>query len=508
MTIRQAPPRRLSELGRAAGLRLHGEDIVVSGLCADSRRVRGGDLFVAVPGTSQDGARFVDDAVRAGAAAVCASVPADGVPTLVAAEPRAALADLAAIFYGHPVREVAIVGVTGSLGKTSTALLTQSCLAGGEMRVGVIGSLGVRARGRVHDTGMTTPDALVLQQELRWLADEGVGFAVMEVSSHGILLERVRGVELALGIFTNLVPDEHLEFHPSPEHYVATKLRFLDMLRPGAPLVFDADDYRVRDAVRARRGLRAAGVTMHAHPDAEIEVADVRHDVAGSDFTLVIRRPLETAGGAALPSGAHELRVPLLGRQQVGNAALAATAALLAGVPVDAVRRGLAAAPPIHRRMEIVHPAAPLVIDDTVGNPRSIEMVQRTIALLPHHSVRVAYVLRGSRGPTINEHNAHAIADLVRDTGARLVVSSAQDTADERNRVTDDELRAAIDVLSERTVPMLYTPHLRDAIEHVLGDAGEGDLVLLLGAQGMDEGAVIAREMLGGVGGRRSEVGG
>ncbi|HEX5580129.1 MAG TPA: Mur ligase family protein [Gemmatimonadaceae bacterium] len=500
ITAPQAPPRRLSELGRAAGLRLHGDDLAVTGLCADSRRVRPGDLFVAVPGTSQDGARFVSDAVRAGAAAVCASTPADGVPTLVAADPRAALADLAAVFHGYPAREVAIVGITGSLGKTSTALLTQACLAGGGVRVGVIGSLGVRARGRVHDTGMTTPDALVLQQELRWLADEGVGFAVMEVSSHGILLERVRGVELALGIFTNLVPDEHLEFHPTPEHYISTKLRFLDMLRPGAPLVFDADDERVRDAVRVRATIRSAGVTMHARPDAEIEVADVRHDVAGSDFTLVLRRALETAGGAVLPAGAHPLRVPLLGRQQVGNAALAATAALLAGVPVDDVRRGLAATPPIRRRMEIVHPAAPLVIDDTVGNARSIEMVQRTIELLPHHAVRVAYVLRGTRGPTINEHNAHAIADLVLDTGARLVVSAAEDTADERNRVTGAERDAALAVLRDRRVPMRYEPRLRDAITHLLDDAGEGDLVLLLGAQGMDGGAAIVREMLGEVG--------
>jgi UDP-N-acetylmuramoyl-L-alanyl-D-glutamate--2,6-diaminopimelate ligase len=497
IAVPQAPARPLVELARAAGLRLHGDDLLVTGLSADSRRVRPGDLFVAVPGTSQDGARFVADAIAAGASAVCAATPVDGVPTVVADDPRAALADLAAAFYDHPARDVAIVGITGSLGKTSTALLTQACLAGGGVRVGVIGSLGVRARGTVHDTGMTTPDALVLQQELRWLANEGVGIAVMEVSSHGILLDRVRGVELALGIFTNLVPDEHLEFHPTPEHYVQTKLRFLDMLRPGAPLVYDADDERVCEAVCARLGARAVGVTQRGHPTAAVRMTDVRHDAGGSDFTLTLDRPLETAGGALLATGAHTLRVPLLGRQQVGNAALAATVALLAGVPVDDVRRGLAATPPIRRRMEIVRPADPLVIDDTVGNARSIAMVQQTIDRLPHRSVRVAYVLRGMRGTTINEHNAEAMADLVLATGARLAVSAAEESADARNRVTDEERDAALAVFQRRGVPFLYEPRLRDAIARALDGAGDGDLVLLLGAQGMDGGAAMAREILG-----------
>ena len=105
--------------------------------------VRPGELFVAVPGTQQDGAEFVADALRAGAAAVCATAPVAGVPTLVADDPRKALADLAAAYYRWPARDVALVGITGTLGKTSTALLTQACLAGGRVRVGVIGSLGV-----------------------------------------------------------------------------------------------------------------------------------------------------------------------------------------------------------------------------------------------------------------------------------------------------------------------------------------------------------------------------
>lgn len=490
-------PRPLDALARETGLVLLGDSVEVTGLSTDSRRVQRGDLFVAVPGGTHDGARFVDDALAAGAAAVCTTSPVTGVPTLVAADPRRALADLAAAFYDHPARDVALVGITGSLGKTSTALLAQACLAGAGVRVGVIGSLGVRARGAVHDTGMTTPDALVMQQELRWMADAGVGVAVMEVSSHGILLERVRGLELALGVFINLVPDEHLEFHPTPEHYVQTKLRFLDLLRPGAPLVFNADDARVRAAVEARYTGPAVGVATTADVAAAARVRDVRQHGGGSDFTLDVARPIETIVGGTLPAGPVALTVPLLGRQQVGNAALAATVALLAGVPAADVAAGLARTPTIRRRMEVVHPAAPLVLDDTVGNARSIDMVRETVATIPHRAVRIAYVVRGTRGPTINAHNAEALAELARATHARLVVTDSTDHADDRNRTTDEEREAALAVLRERGVAFDHVPTLAEAVRRTLDGAGEGDLVLLLGAQGMDEGARLARAHLG-----------
>ena len=497
----ERPAWRLAALARHTGLALHGADVEITGLSADSRRVRPGDLFVAVPGTRTDGAEFVSAALGAGAAAVCTVRPMDGVPTLVAADPRAALADLAAAYHGWPAREVSLAGITGSLGKTSTALLVQACLAGGGgMRVGVIGSLGVHARGTVHDTGMTTPDAVVMQQELRWMADEGVAWAVMEVSSHGILLDRVRGLELALGVFTNLVPDEHLEFHPTPEHYVETKLRFLDMLRPGAPLVFDADDAMVAAAVRERRPANGVGVSLQARDEADVVVRDVRRHAAGSDFTLELRQPLVTLAGAVVADGGAPLRVPLqlplLGRQQIGNAALAAVAAMLAGVPPADVAAGLARVAPIRRRMEIVHAADPLVVDDTAGNARSIELVRETVTTIPHERLHIAYVVRGLRGPTVNAHNADALADLAREAGATLVVSASEDAADERNRTSDEEREAVLETLRRRGVPFAYEPRLADAVRRVLDGAGAGDVVLLLGAQGMDAGAAMVRAEL------------
>lgn len=489
-------PRLLSELARAAGLLMRGGDVLVRDISADSRIVRPGDLFVAVPGISDDGERYIADAIRDGATAICATTVVPDIPTLVADSPRAALADLAVALLEYPARGLSVVGVTGSLGKTSTALLTQACLAGGGVRAGVIGSLGVRARGVIHETGLTTPDALTLQRELRWMTNEGVGMAIMEVSSHGILLDRVRGLELALGIFTNLVPDEHLEFHPSPEHYIQTKLRFLDLLRPGAPLVYNADDPLVASAAVAKVTGSVVGVSRAGHADAAVHVRNSRLHVGGGDFTLVVRRELRTVNGATVAAGEHRMHVPLLGSHQIDNGALAATAAIIAGVPVDDVARGLAATAPIRRRTEIVRATAPLIIDDTAGNPRSIHQLQRLVSALVLRSPRMVYAVRGSRGSTINAHCANALADLAQAASARLVVTSSTDSADERNRVTDDELEATVGTLRKRGVEFHFEPTLRAAIGHMFDASGESDAVLLLGAQGMDEGASMTRELL------------
>lgn len=482
----------LSELARDAELEVHGGDPFVTGVTDDSRRVQRGDIFVAYAGHKTDGSRFIADAMAAGAVAICAAKPIDGIPTVVSDAPRRDLARLAATVYGRPAKEVRLIGITGSLGKTSTALLAEACLAASHQRIGVIGSLGVRARGRQLDSFMTTPGAPVIHQALRWMVDEGVDSVVMEVTSHGILLDRVTGLEFELGVFTNLVPDEHLEFHPTPEHYIETKARFLDMLTPDAPLVFNADDALVVEAARQARG-PAVGVSI-AGNDAAVMVSAVRAHFGGSDFDLMIRDPLPRLNTSALPPCTLKLRLPLLGNEQVGNAALAATAALVSGVEPGDVERGLASTAPIRRRMEILHPRNPLVVDDTVGHPRSIAQVQALAVALECEYVRIAYAIRGTRGATINARNAEAIADLTAASGAELVVTSSEDVADERNRVTEAERDAVRSVLERRGVEHVYEPQLAATVKRVLKPGA--DLVLLLGAQGMDQGARMARSII------------
>jgi UDP-N-acetylmuramoyl-L-alanyl-D-glutamate--2,6-diaminopimelate ligase len=496
-------PMTAAELARALGATLVGADVAVAGIAVDSRHAGPGDLFVVLQGAREDGARFVTDARGAGAVAACAASAVPGLPTIVVPDPRLATPLLAAAFYRHPARELRLLGITGTLGKTSTALLIESALAGSGLPVGVIGSLGVRIGDRVVDTGMTTPDAPAIHRALRAMADAGVRTAVLEVTSHGIAQRRVAGLTFALGVFTNLVPDEHLDFHRTPEDYVRTKSRFFDMLEDGAPLVLNADDQRVRARTvlaLKRRQRPVVGVSAEGAAEASVGVTGLRSDPAGSAFALDIRSILPRLDGGRIERGVLPLVLPVFGRHQVANAALAATAALVAGASPEAITEAVAEQAPIPRRMEIVRTPAPVVLDDTVGNPRTLAAVFDSIGVIPHRRLRIVFGIRGSRGEEINTRLGTALAELVeeraREVPVRLVVTASIEAAGSRDRVGGAETEALLAPLRARSVAFEYEPTLAAAVRRGLEGTGHGDLVLLLGAQGMDRAAELAREIL------------
>jgi UDP-N-acetylmuramoyl-L-alanyl-D-glutamate--2,6-diaminopimelate ligase len=238
------------------------------------------------------------------------------------------------------------------------------------------------------------------------------------------------------------------------------------------------------------------GVTLRGNGVAVIAAEDVRMDAGGSTFTLRIRRPLARLSGEPLAPGELPVALPILGRQQVANAAVAATVALVAGARPDAIAAALARAEPMRRRMQIVHRDGPLVLDDTVGNPESIDAVFDAIRNISRGRLRVAYAIRGSRGPTINERNAAALAEALAVQPATLVVTASEDVADARNQVTDDEREAVLGALRATGTPFAYEASLGQAVEQTLDGCHPSDLVLLLGAQGMDQGARLSLERL------------
>lgn len=505
----------LADLARRAGLTLAGDDATVTGLAIDSRKLRAGDLFVALPGTKADGLAFVEDARARGAVAVCAERAVAGVPTIVAADVRVALSRLAALWYDEPARDMRLVGITGTLGKTSTAQLVLAALGASGRPVGVIGSLGVQARGTADDAalaptlpsvdGMTTPDAPTLHRALRLLHDAGVRTVAMEVTSHALGQRRVAGLVLQVGAITNLVPDEHLEYHPDPADYLATKIRFFDHLEPGAPIVANADDALVRDmigTVLAKDPQHpVVWVSTEERPDATVQVRDLAWDARGARFTLVVRQPLPLHGGATLAPVALPLVLPVFGVQQVENAALAATVALVAGASPDGLARAVATVAPMRRRMQVLRERGPAVVDDTSGNPATLRAVFESVRALPHARLRIAFGIRGLRGAEINRRLARTLGELVRQRAAEgpvhLVVTACEDAADARNRVTPDERdafhRALAPALGD--VPHAWEPTLAGAVDRLLDGVAPDDLVLVLGAQGMDSAGerVLAR---------------
>src|SRR5712691_7821632 len=220
----------------------------VTGIADDSRQVRRGDCFVAVPGFKSDGRRFVAQAVERGASLVVTEgeVPVGpAVATVLVPSARVALGRVADAYYGHPSRDLTLVGITGTNGKTTTSYLVDALLRARGLRTGVIGTIQYMIGDQVRPAGQTTPEALEIQQMLGEMRDRGIAGVAMEVSSHALALARVDGIEFDVAIFTNLTQD-HLDFHGTLDEYRRAKRRLFEQLatspKRGRTAVVNADD--------------------------------------------------------------------------------------------------------------------------------------------------------------------------------------------------------------------------------------------------------------------------
>jgi UDP-N-acetylmuramoyl-L-alanyl-D-glutamate--2,6-diaminopimelate ligase len=260
---------RLSELLESVpGKRENFRDAEVRGVTCDSRQVLPGSLFVAVPGCKLDGAAFVDEAIRRGAGAIVAEKPMAGcpVPVVVVPDARAAVADLSARFYGDPTRKMNVIGITGTNGKTTTTYLLRSILEAAGEKVGLLGTIQYSVGPKLLPSENTTPGADTLQRYFAEMHAAGCKSAAMEVSSHALDQGRVRGVNFAAAIFSNLTRD-HMDYHPTFEHYRDAKGRLFEMLSPKSVAALNADD-EVSDVYADRT--HAHVVTYGLHRKSEI----------------------------------------------------------------------------------------------------------------------------------------------------------------------------------------------------------------------------------------------
>jgi len=446
--------------------------LTLGGIASDSRKVKPGDLFVAVPGTKADGLSFVPAALANGAAVVMAerspALPAD-VAFIEVDDVRRALARAAAAFF--PRQPATIAAVTGTSGKTSVAAFTRQIWQALGLQAASLGTIGVVSpRGETYGS-LTTPDPIGLHRTLDMLAREGVTHLALEASSHGLDQRRLDGVRIAAGAFTNLSRD-HLDYHPTIEAYLAAKIRLFDtLLAPNGTAVIGVDDCyagQVADAVR-RRGLRLMTVGVNGE---DIKLMGGAIEGFAQVVTLVhANRP-------------YTIRLPLVGAFQVENAAIAAGLVIATGGDPARVFAALENLQGAKGRLELVgrRNGAPIFIDYA----HKPDALKKTLeALRPYASGRLVVVF-GAGGD--------------RDAGKRPIMGRIAHANADRVIVTDDNPRSE-DASRIRAAILAATPGATE-----IGDRGEairagiaelkaGD-VLVIAGKGHETGQIVGDRVL------------
>ena len=432
------------------------DDVEITALCRDSRKITEGCLFVCISGTKIDSHQFAAEALEKGAAAVVCERDLGLSRQIVVHDTRGAWAQMCANWFDRPSEKLCLIGITGTNGKTSTSYLLKHILERAGYTVGLVGTIQNMIGERVVQTGQTTPDSYELQQLFAAMVDAGCRYAVMEVSSHALDQERVTGCRFAVGAFTNLTQD-HLDYHGTMAQYAAAKKR-LFTISDTAVLNLDDPWYRTMS-----EDLPCPTVTYSAvSANAEYTAHNLRERPDGVDFELV------TTGSI----GRVKLKTP--GRFSVYNALTAAACALTLGISFDEVTSALCDAAIIKGRAEVVPTDRDFtVVIDYAHTPDGLQNICETLNACKIGRLVTVFGCGGDRDRTKRPKmaaTAAALSDFV-------VVTSDNPRTEDPDAIIADVVAG----LSDTQTPYTVIADRTEAIRWAIRNAKTGDTILLAG---------------------------
>ena len=448
----------------------------VTGIAYDSRAVARGNVFVALKGQHADGTAFAREAIERGAAAIVSEQEApEGVkvPWAIVDDARLALAVVSTTFYRDPSREMQVVGITGTNGKTTTAYLVASIFEAARIRCGILGTVAYRIGEEMREATRTTPEAPDVQALFREMVDRGCGACAIEVSSHALSLRRVDGTAFAAGVFTNLTRD-HLDFHADMDDYFRAKRRLFEMLPRDAPSLLNVDDRR--GAALADAGGRP--VTYAISRQADMMPGPLSFSLAGLEFDV------------RTPRGTLHVRSKLVGRPNVYNILAAVSTATALDLPFDAIERGLQSLDGVPGRFQVVSGAKDdvTVVVDYAHTDDALKNLLETARPLARARLITVFGCGGDRDRT-KRPLMGAVAERLSDL---VVITSDNPRSEDPARIIEEVRRG---ISRESTKGVLAIVDRREAIAKAIALAKLGDVVLIAG-KGHEKYQVIGNRTL------------
>jgi len=470
------------------------DGVNVNGITSDSRKVKKGYAFIAIKGEKKDGNDYIDSAIENGAVIIYSEkeIAGKSIPIIKVENARKTLANLLNMFYDYPSQKLSLIGVTGTNGKTTTTHIIEEIFRNAGFKTGLIGTLGIKINGVTVLSSLTTPEPEVLFNKLNEMVQQGVQVVIMEVSSHGLKFHRTYGLEFDIAIHTNIELD-HMNIHKDIDDYIKTKKMLFDSLKRNKISILNIDDNNAMKLIINNDKTLILTYGLNSKATITASSLELGKEVC---FTVCLQRGLTTLNRTEIEPLEFPVKINLMGKHNVYNSLAAIGVALYFGISVDTISSSLSDFHGVYRRLDKIYDKDFLVIDDFSHNPSGYEAVFETIQGLDFNKIILVNAIRGNRGTEINEYNAKVICTWSKIIGSiEIILSMSEDTVGEYDRVNDEEMSIYQKVFDMNSIPYSVCITLEEAIAKALKDVAKRDIILLLGAQGMNKGKEIFQKL-------------
>lgn len=462
----------------------------IASITHNSDQVSQDSLFIAIKGFNTDGHLYLEAAKKNGAIVALTEYQTKcKLPQIIVPNTRKSLADLGRIFHGEPSEKLQMIGVTGTNGKTTTCYLVHYLLDDFK-KTGLIGSVEILYDNYTRSSSITTPDALELHQYLQAMVKANINTCVMEVSSHGLELDRVSGIKYQITGITNISPD-HFDLHHNLQNYFLAKQK-----------LFQNDDrtnfafYNIDDtlATKAASISKATKISFGQSDQADLQIVKTNQP----EFSIVLS---ERAQKILKLSETHfKCKTPLIGLHNMYNVTLAVGICLAANCPLTAILTKLPHFNGIKRRLQTIYNDQFRIIDDYAHNSKGIVAALDAVTSLKPKRLIIVCAIRGNRGSEINSEIGYCLGKKLSGLNIPiyLIVTDSNDVVGEHDYVTKKEHIAFLSGLNQikKNIPIYEEPLLNQALKKAVRLGQEGDIILLLGAQGMDHAQELIHQSL------------
>ncbi|MDO5725553.1 MAG: Mur ligase family protein [Tissierellia bacterium] len=463
--------------------------IDIKDICYHTDKIVENSIYVAIKGFKTDGHKYIKKAIENGAIiAVVEEFTNDECVQIKVPDSRKALADLSYRFFDEPSGELNIIGITASNGKTTTAFMTESIFNYNNIDTAICGTVELKYKDVFIPSVLTTPESRELQYHIRNMADKGVENLIMEVSSAGEYLNRVRNIEYDIVTFNNFTP-EHLDMHKSAENYFAEKSRLITEAKPSAYAILNMDEPKIK-SLKSKTCAKVIGYSFE-NENEDIFVKNIDLSTGFGRFELLINTPIEADDFIIEPQSLN-VKLNVAGFSSIMNAVPAIMIGLFMGIDAEKVLRGIEQFKGVERRFEIIYDQDFKIIDDHYANRINVDVTLNTLSQMDYNELVILYALRGSRGVEVNRDIANETCKWMEKIRCKkLILTTSEDIVGEKDFVTEDELKVFKEELEKAGVSARIVKTLKEALDISLEAVKKGDVLLLGGAQGMDKAAGI-----------------